>query len=672
MGIMSSMVSRIALLAVLAGSTTFTMAASTEAPQQDWERVREAIATPVPQDVQVSSAVGQWRRLNQSDTLSFLEYASFLTANPGWPGEERMRKTAEQAINPMSYSPSQVLAYFAKYPPLSNTGWARYAIALSASGRPGDDQTAQAAARKAWRGGALNPDDETRLLSLFGRAFGQADHDMRMDALLWANATSGAVRQIAYVSPARRSVFEARLALKQKMPDAAAKMQAADAAGASDAGYLADKAMWLRDAGNSWAARDLLAKRAAIAVPPANAEKWYEALLTNARAAANDRQWTLAYAIASRVDDAYAPGTDIRDQPIGERDDYTSLVWLAGTTAYYELKRPQDAAAMFRRYAEAARSPQTISKGYYWAGRAAQDAGDTAQANQFLESAGNHGDQFYGQLALERLGRDLPVPAASAPIQVSEADRAAFYNRGVVKAVRTLGQQGQWQDQSKFLRAIAHNASTPADQILAAELSKAIGRPDLSVMVGRRASALGQLGYSEAGFPRIPIPNGYEADWTMIHAIARQESQFDRQAVSHAGARGLMQLMPGTARETAGKIGLSYNHSALTQDPHYNIQLGSTYFRSMLRYYGGSYPLAVAAYNAGPGNVNKWIAANGDPRLPSVDMLRWIENIPIYETKNYVQRVLENAVVYDLMNPSQAKFTGKAPLSRYLGKNQPG
>ncbi|HKX22040.1 MAG TPA: lytic transglycosylase domain-containing protein, partial [Rhizorhapis sp.] len=166
-------------------------------------------------------------------------------------------------------------------------------------------------------------------------------------------------------------------------------------------------------------------------------------------------------------------------------------------------------------------------------------------------------------------------------------------------------------------------------------------------------------------------PGGHQANWTMIHAIARQESQFDRQAVSHAGARGLMQLMPGTARETAGKIGLSYDAASLN-DPSYNIQLGSTYFQSMLRYYGGSFPLAVAAYNAGPGNVNKWIAANGDPRLPGADMVRWIENIPIYETKNYVQRVLENAVVYDLMNPAQARVGGKAPLSRYLGKQRPG
>ena len=158
----------------------------------------------------------------------------------------------------------------------------------------------------------------------------------------------------------------------------------------------------------------------------------------------------------------------------------------------------------------------------------------------------------------------------------------------------------------------------------------------------------------------------------MVHAISRQESQFDRAAVSHAGARGYMQLMPGTARETAGKIGATYNMSALTADTAYNIRLGNDYFSRMMSYYNGSYPLAVAAYNAGPGNVNKWLRAIGDPRSGSIDILQWIEAIPLTETRGYVQRVLENAVVYDLIDPSQARIRSNTPLSSYLGKRTPG
>jgi len=157
-----------------------------------------------------------------------------------------------------------------------------------------------------------------------------------------------------------------------------------------------------------------------------------------------------------------------------------------------------------------------------------------------------------------------------------------------------------------------------------------------------------------------------------VHAIARQESEFDQDRVSHAGARGLMQLMPGTANEQAGKMGMAYMSASLTGDPQYNIRLGDGYFARMMDYYGGSYPLAVAAYNAGAGNVNKWLRANGDPRTGNIDWLRWIEEIPIFETKNYVQRVLENAVVYEALHPERVRSGSPKGISRFVGKRTPG
>ena len=174
------------------------------------------------------------------------------------------------------------------------------------------------------------------------------------------------------------------------------------------------------------------------------------------------------------------------------------------------------------------------------------------------------------------------------------------------------------------------------------------------------------------GFLPSPVPADARDSWTIVHAIARQESQFDRAALSHAGARGLMQLMPGTARDTSAKIGVRYDPDGLTTDTQYNIRLGSWLFGRLMDRYGGNYMLSVAAYNAGPGNVNRWIAANGDPRLPGTDVLRWIESIPFSETKNYVQRVLENAVVYDLIDPANARVASRTPLSMYLGKRTPG
>ena len=163
-----------------------------------------------------------------------------------------------------------------------------------------------------------------------------------------------------------------------------------------------------------------------------------------------------------------------------------------------------------------------------------------------------------------------------------------------------------------------------------------------------------------------------ETHWTMIHAIARQESQFDREAMSPVGARGLTQLMPATAKEQAGKLGLPWDPNRLTEDIGYNVMIGSSFFDRMLNYYQGNYVLAVASYNAGPGNVNKFIRANGDPRQPGVDVVDWIEAIPLTETRAYVQKVLENAVVYDLFNPERARTPQKDRLSYYLGKKDAG
>ena len=615
----------------------------------------------------VAAAIPQWKALRETDSLPFDSYASFLIAHPGWPGEQAMRRAAERNLQPGTVSPARIVAFFDKYPPLTNTGQARYAEALAYSGRP---QEALAAARKAWTSGSLNASDEALIYQQFGSRFTTADQDERMDRLLWAGKTSAAQSQIALTSLAKRPLYQARLALRANAPDAQLAADSLPAEFQNDAGFVADKALWLRAASPD-AARAWLAQPRTLTGRPAEVERWFELLLSTAKTAAAAGDVRQAYQIARLVDQTYAPGTVVRDRPLGERDDYTSLVWLAGWTSL-NAGRAADAVGMFERYANAAKSPQTQAKGLYWAARAAQAAGRTEEASRYWEMAATHPDQFYGQLALERLGRPIPPPGTAGATTPTPSERLAFNQREIVRAARILGQQGNWQDQSLFVRAIASSVESDADHALATELAQGIGRPDLAVMVGRNARLNGSSDYVRAGYPLVKVPQGQEAWTTIIHAIARQESQFDRAAVSRAGARGLMQLMPGTAREQAEKIGLSYDTTALTSDVGYNIQLGSAYFQRLLSYNGGSYPLAIAAYNAGQGNVNKWIAANGDPRYPGADMVKWIENIPFQETRNYVQRVLENAVVYDTLHPEQARMRGNAILSAYLGKSTRG
>jgi soluble lytic murein transglycosylase len=612
--------------------------------------------------------LADWKRLQQSDNYPFGDYARFLLAHPGFPGETSRRAAAETVLADGGQDPATVLRFFARFPPLTAAGLLRQAEALAASGRPAD---ANEAARAAWRRGALRTADESRLFQRFAGALRPEDHDARMDRLLWQGQTGAAQRQIGFVSAAMRPTFDARLSFKGGGADATVRGEQ-PGVDRADPGYVGDRAMWLRATGQSPAARAYLAQPRRLSRASGDVEEWLEVLLTNARAAQADGQYAVAYQIASQIDDAFPVGTVIADAAYGERDDYTSLAWLAGTVALQNLNRPTDATGMFARYASGSRTPTVRTKGYYWAGRAAEAAGDRATADRWYAQAADLSDLFYGQLASERIGRALKAPGNTAnPAAIPASVRAAYMNGDVARATRYLGRTGQYADQGLFIRKIAEDARSDTDHALAVELAQAIDRPDLSVMVGRSALVNGHSDYTLAGYPSVSVPGPHAPQFTLIHAIARQESQFDRTAVSRAGARGLMQLMPGTARETATKLGLPYNATSLN-DPGYNMQLGSTYIQRMLDYYGGSYPLAIAAYNAGPGNVNKFIRANGDPRTPGVDVIEWIEKIPLSETRGYVQRVLENAVVYDLIHTDKARSRGPNNLSWYLGKNRPG
>ena len=679
---MSSMVKHLISASLLILPAT-AMAAAQQQPEIIWQPGTGTAATtpaptagqpapvaPVvqydPSEGKIPAALQRWKMLSASASYSFSDYASFLMDYPDWPNADDMRKNAEQAINPLSFSPSQVVAYFDRLPPLTNGGRAKFAMALDASG---DKARAAKFAREAWRGGPLSDDDEARLFRIAGSSLTAADHDARVDRLLWSSSTRAAERWIGYTSPQRRPAFAATLATRQNSPDAALKVQEAGNSANNEASLLAARVDALRVSGNTYAARELLANRGRLVAPAPVLKDWYKLLLTHAQAAAKDGQYDVAYRIASRVDDAPTPGLVMVEQDLTTRDHYTSLTWLAGTLAMDRLNRPGDAAAMFVSYANAAKSPQTRSKGWHWAGKAASQNRDVAGATKYYEQAAIYYDSFFGQLSLEQLKRPLPpVPKiAVTPPQLTDTNTPPVY-----LAAALASKYGTWRDQSNFLRAISQNAKTRAEFANAIGLSKKINRPDLAVMAGRTARYYGYADLLGNGYPTVDVPASQNHNWTLAHAIMRQESQFDKAAVSHAGARGLMQLMPGTARETSGKISMAYRPDALTVDTDYNISLGSTYIQRMLDYYGGSYPLAIAAYNGGPGNVNKWLKAYGDPRTGEIGMMEWIEKIPLSETRDYVYRVLENAVMYDHLHPEKARIRSATPLSTYLGKSTPG
>ncbi|WP_371432932.1 transglycosylase SLT domain-containing protein [Novosphingobium sp.] len=631
-----------------------------------WDQARAQLSAS--QQGPMSFAVERWKLLTSSNRFAFNDYAGFVLSYPGFPDEEKLRRYAESALDRDFADPARLVAFFDREPPLTNPGRAQYALALQALGRPEAAQVARAA----WRGGAMSDSAESSLLAGWGTTFTQDDHDARMDALLWAGAAGQAARELAWVSPARRPIDAARLAALQGTDPYAAAAGINGQVLNSDPGFVYQRVRQLRKNGDGVSARALLSSRPPLARKPLDRAKWVDELLINARGAASAGDSRSTVRIAAGIDDAFDQGEDVSQMPYDLRDDYTSLMWLGGTQALWNLGAGSDAAPLFYRYGAAARTPGTRSKGFYWAGLASAQAGRGPDAQRYFAMAAQYADQFYGLLALERLGKPVPRFAVDSTAQPTPDERARFQNAPITQAVREVARNADWRTTVRFFKEIAEQQQSEGQHMLVADLARSLGRRDLGVIVGQAAGARGYLDFQHIAFPLIPVPDNSRDTWTMVHAITRQESQFAQNAISHAGARGLMQLMPGTANEQAGKLGLSFSSQALIDDAGFNIQLGSAYFQRLMSYYNGSYPLAVAAYNAGAGNVNKWLRANGDPRTGGIAWVDWLERIPISETRNYVQRVLENAVVYEAMNPDKASYTGANPMSHFLGKPSPG
>ena len=646
---MSSMLRRalaFALLTSVAGIGVSAQAQDATYDAADWDKARANLVAREPG--RMAQAVSLWQQLTASKSYGFGDYTGFLLTYPGFPDAGKLQGFAEDRLRIEPVAAERLVAFFDKYPPVSNFARGQYAIALMTL-RPA---TGIETVRAAWRGGELDPGTEATLQATYNRYFTQDDQDARMDALLWQR-NSSAARQLAWTSPARRNQFQSRLAILQ-----GGDGFTTDPGASGDPGYLYNRSRELRTEGRAREAVDLLANHPRLTSLPFDQTAWVGELLNVARLGAGRD----AVRIADSVDQAFAPGTDISTKEYKLRDDYTSLVWLGAARAW-ELGDFAAAAPLFYRYAAAARTSPTKTKGLYWAGLAAGQAGDQANAKRYFELAAQYPDRFYGQLALERLGRPLTFlnPPSVTP---SDSERAAFLSQPLTQAVTEVARNAPWSVGIRFYREIAEQADTLNDSVLVAQLARDIGRRDLAVILSNAADSNGFSGFTTIGFPTLVAPPG--TDWTMVHAITRQESQFADNAISYAGARGLMQLMPGTAREQAGKNGVEYLSASLVNDPAYNIRLGNGYFQRMLNYYGGSYPLAVAAYNAGPGNVNKWLRQNGDPRTGTIRWIDWIERIPVYQTKDYVQRVLENAVVYETLHPEKAPGGRARTLSQFL------
>ncbi len=585
----------------------------------------------------VATDIIEWKRL-RAGGASWEDYQSFLKKHADWPGLKLIRNRAEGTI-PDSYSPSKVLAYFEAMPPQTGIGVMRLAEAYQALGKT---DLAKKEAIRAWRNFAMTKAERVQLLSRFEETL--ADHHVaRLDMLLWRNFKKHAEGLYTLAPKGHIALAKARLGLRKKVNGVDALIAAVPKALRDDPGLAYERFLWRARKGRYDSARDLLIERSVSAEKLGRPDKWAGRRRSIARQEMRDGNNRRAYSIASK-------------HFLSEGSDYADLEWLSGYIALRKLDDPALALNHFIRFRAAIATPISYGRAGYWQGRAYEALGDNANAMEAYKFAAQYQTSFYGQLAAEKasVAPDAALSGREAFPNWREAD---FVNSDVLQAALLFHYADLPGQAERFIRHLGESQDRTGLHQLA-ELAMEIGRPNITVRLSKQAARQGHV------LPRTYFPLTKLAKKRLNIApeiamsIARRESELDQFVISPAGARGLMQLMPGTARKVSKDIGISYSLGRLTSDWEYNATLGSAYLAEQLKDFNGSYILAFAAYNAGPHRSRRWMERYGDPRKDSMDQVDWIEHIPFRETRNYVMRVMESLHVY------RARIKGRTPKIR--------
>jgi soluble lytic murein transglycosylase len=596
----------------------------------DWSRARrlagEAGSRP-------AAYLVEWLyTTDRGSDASFAQVSAFLSAHPNWPRRDTLIARAEESM-PSDMDARSVIGWFGDREPLTATGLVRLGEALIVSA---DAEKGVRLIRKAWSEEELSAAEETVLLQTHGNILRDADHRARLEQRLAMDDVAAARRQIARVDSDARRVAEARIRLKSSPETAATVLASLPAELRTNRGLLQDAARAYRRRDRTEDAIETLQKATAqhgVAVAP---EQWWTDRHVLTREALKNRRYQAAYDLASR-------------HGLNSGAGFADAEFLSGWIALRFLNKPEAALKHFETLASGVSLPISVARAYYWSGRAEEALQRQNEAIAQYRRASQHAETFYGQLALARL-EDSPTLRLAATSQItSRAEEAAFEADERVGVIRVLSEAGDRSMMRIFAVRIANDPPDAKKLHLLAQLMVSLGDRAMGVRVAKLASYNGVILLPHlapvVSLPRFP-GNAAGPDPALVLAVTRQESEFDTGAVSSAGARGLMQLMPATARRAASMNRLTFRLGDLTANPSYNMQLGMVTLDDYLAYWSDSYVLGIASYNAGPTNVRKWVEANGDPRDSSVDPVDWIEMIPFSETRNYVQRVLENLSVY--------------------------
>jgi len=624
--------------------TSSTSQADTDALENVIELVRNhkaADATEAEAAISdpVARKLAEWIVLRSNDNGASVErYRAFVNANPSWPSQTFLRRRGEAALWDDHRDDATAWAWFENESPLSAKG--KFALARAMISR-GDRANAERLVRDAWRNDAMSEDTESTALDLFGALLTPGDHKARMDLLLYGSEQEAALRAAKRLGANQVALAKARNASYRKAANARALLDAVPQELRGDPGYIFSRIQLLRREEKFAEAAQLMLSAPKDPGRLYNLDEWWVERRLLARKMLDVGEHRTAYLIA-------------RDAALPSRDIYkTEQEFTAGWIALRFLNDPATAAQHFARIGVGSVNPTTQARAGYWQGRAAEAAGRSQDARNAYAAAAEQSTSYYGQLARARLG--LP--------QIELNGAPAARGRGIerleiVRAVQLLYALDERELAIPIFADMGENGD-PDALVGLGELASRNSDARGMLLVGKAALNRGLpfdfYAYPVTGIPPFK-PIGPEVEQSIVFAIARQESAFNPNDVSPAQAYGLMQVTPDAGKYVCKKYGASFDLGRLKNDPAYNATLGAAELGGLIEDYRGSYIMTFAAYNAGRGSVKKWIDRYGDPRDPKVDAVDWVEQIPFAETRNYVQRIMENLQVY------RARFGGGTRL----------
>lgn len=574
---------------------------------------------------QVAADIIEWQRLRAGDGR-LGAYEDFIARRADWPGMPLLKEKGEEAVA-RSTDPQRVLAYFGGGLPETAEGSLALINALRALGR---GQEAEAEAFRAWTELPFGPDQEAEILGLYGDALRVA-HEVRLDRLLWQNRVAEAKRMLPRVGGGWQALAQARMALRADADGVNALIDRIPAELQADPGLAYERFDWRFRRDRDADAAEVVIAQSGSAASLGDPAMWAERRAALARSLLRAGQPKTAYRVAA-------------SHFLTEGSDYADLEFLAGFIALRQLGDADTALRHFRNLRAGVATPISVARAHYWAGRALLAAGDKAGGTAEMQEAARHHTAYYGLLAAEALGQSLD-PALLSDARPADWRGARFAGSSVLEAAVMLSRAGDRTLSKRFFLHLAESLDAQElDQL--ADLALQLDEPHIALVVAKQAAEQGVI------LPRAyyPVPSfvpgdGLAVSHALALAISRRESEFDPAARSAADARGLMQVLPSTAKLVAPRVGLSYDVRKLN-DPSYNVRIGTGYLAQLVEQFGPSVALIAAGYNAGPGRPKRWIGMFGDPRDPDVDVVDWVEMIPFTETRTYVMRVTESLVIY--------------------------